>query len=126
MKAGIIETADICVVNKADRPGAEKLVAELRAISKWRAKRGEWSPPILSLTAIDGTGVRELAEAIGKHRAHVISSDRENSVARSRRNFHLKSTVHRQLDELIDATSEEDTVDSSRLYDRILSHLPGK
>ena len=38
MKAGIVETADICMVNKADRPGANTLVAELTSIANWRTK----------------------------------------------------------------------------------------
>lgn len=123
MKAGIIETADICVVNKADRPGAEKLISELRSIAKWRAKRGDWSPPVLAVTATDGSGVGELARAIVAHRAHSSSTERQKSVERSRRNFHLKSTVQRQLDEIIEGFPEEDSIDGSQLYRRISSEL---
>ncbi|MFG3521892.1 ArgK/MeaB family GTPase [Nocardia nova] len=71
-KAGLLEVADILVVNKADRPGADRTVRELR---------GESSAPILTLVAENGTGVPELAEAID---AHQRSDNPERRAARAR------------------------------------------
>jgi LAO/AO transport system kinase len=123
MKAGIIETADICVVNKADRPGAEKLISELRSIAKWRAKWSDWKPPVLPIKAADGSGVSDLIRAIDEHRAHFSSTDRQKFVQRSRRNFHLKSTVQRQLDEIIESFPDAESIDGTQLYRRISSEL---
>src|ERR1700739_1267935 len=68
-KAGILEIADIFVVNKSDRPGAQEVIRDLRtmlAMASYQA--GDWKPPIVSTTAATGDGIGELAAAIGKHR----------------------------------------------------------
>ncbi|MCC6381779.1 MAG: methylmalonyl Co-A mutase-associated GTPase MeaB [Dehalococcoidia bacterium] len=68
MKAGIIEIADILVVNKADHPGADVLVSQLQALLSL-APAGSRRPPILKTTAIRGEGIAELADAVAGHRA---------------------------------------------------------
>ncbi len=82
-KAGLLEVADILVVNKADRPGADRTVRELR---------GESSAPILTLVAENGTGVAELAEAID---AHQRSDNPERRAARAR--AQILSLVHTRV-----------------------------
>ena len=62
-KAGILEVADVFVVNKADRDGAHEVVRELRQMLHLGAAR-DWDPPVLTATAIDDDGVEELWEAI--------------------------------------------------------------
>ena len=67
-KAGILEIADIFIVNKSDRPGAQEVVRDLRtmlAMASYGA--GEWKPPIIATTAPSGDGISDLAAAIGKH-----------------------------------------------------------
>ena len=66
MKAGLLEIADIIVVNKADHVGAETLAAELRATLG--AKPGKSEPSILTTQAINGVGIEELYEIIDKRR----------------------------------------------------------
>jgi LAO/AO transport system kinase len=73
LKAGIIEVADILVVNKADHPGADILVSQLQALLSL-APAGSRRPPILKTTAIRGEGIPELANAILKHRQWLESS----------------------------------------------------
>jgi GTPase len=69
LKAGVMEIADIFVVNKADREGADRLVAEIESnLSLGRLEPGAWRPPILKTTATHGAGVDELAEAIWRFR----------------------------------------------------------
>jgi LAO/AO transport system kinase len=78
IKAGILEIADILVVNKADLPGAEQTVRLLRGtleLSRPNADRRagggdepRWVPPVLSTVAARGDGVQALAEAIRGHR----------------------------------------------------------
>jgi LAO/AO transport system kinase len=72
-KAGILEIADIFVVNKADREGAADVVRELRQMLRLGGAR-EWDPPVLETTASDRVGVDELWEAIQGHRAYLSSS----------------------------------------------------
>jgi LAO/AO transport system kinase len=68
MKAGIIEIADVLVVNKADHPGADILVSQLKALLSLTPK-GQRRPPILKTVASKGEGLSELADAIDEHRA---------------------------------------------------------
>jgi LAO/AO transport system kinase len=67
LKAGLIETGDIFVVNKADRPGADALITELRAALESAEQSNRWQPPVLSTVAETGEGVPELASAIEAH-----------------------------------------------------------
>jgi len=66
IKAGILEIADLFVINKADHAGADRLVSDLEAMLSLGEPRA-WRPPILKTIASDGTGVTELVEAIGRH-----------------------------------------------------------
>jgi LAO/AO transport system kinase len=70
-KAGILETADVFVVNKADRDGAGELVRELRQMLHLGAARA-WEPPIVRTNALDGGGADELRSAIEEHRSWAI------------------------------------------------------
>ena len=71
LKAGIMEIADIFVVNKADREGAERLASAVEAnLALHSYASGEWRPPIVNTVATSGQGVRELVEAIVQFRAH--------------------------------------------------------
>ena len=67
-KAGILEIADLFVVNKSDRPGAQEVIRDLRTMLAMAAyPEGEWKPPIVSTSATAGDGIGELADAIGRH-----------------------------------------------------------
>ncbi len=75
MKAGLMEVADIFVVNKADRPGADALMAELRfSVHLHYTSRGgprdvDWEVPVLAVQAANDVGMGELFDAIKRHRA---------------------------------------------------------
>lgn len=69
IKAGLLEVADIHVVNKSDRPGAHQLVAELRDMLRLSKRRAhQWNVPIVSTTASEHEGLDELVETLDKHR----------------------------------------------------------
>jgi LAO/AO transport system kinase len=71
MKAGLMEIADVFVVNKADRPGADKLARALKATLGLRAAPDDgWEPPIVRTVAVEGQGIDELDDAIEAHREH--------------------------------------------------------
>src|ERR671915_379676 len=72
-KAGILEVADIFVVNKADREGADDAVRDLKNMLSIGPK-AEWRPPIVKTSTATGEGVEDLWQAIEKHRAHQESS----------------------------------------------------
>ena len=82
-KAGILEVADVFVVNKADREGAHDVVRELRQMLHLGAVR-EWDPPVLTAAAIDHTGVEALWEAIESHRTHLAATGALRAKRRAR------------------------------------------
>jgi LAO/AO transport system kinase len=71
IKAGIMEIADIFVINKSDRDGAERVEREIRALQSLAARSDHWTPPIVKTVASDGTGIRELAAAIAGYEAYL-------------------------------------------------------
>ncbi len=71
IKAGIMEIADIFVINKSDREGAENVEKEIRALQSLAMRHDGWTPPIVKTVASDGTGVDELAEAISAYVAYL-------------------------------------------------------
>ena len=72
-KAGILEVADVFVVNKADRDGAEVVARDLRQMLHLGAAT-PWQVPVLLTVAERGDGVAQLVEAVAAHRAHLASS----------------------------------------------------
>lgn len=74
-KAGILEVADIFVVNKADKPGAQETVRDLRTmIAMARHGPGEWKPPIVTTVAVEGDGIGELTAKVAAHWSWLDSS----------------------------------------------------
>lgn len=75
-KAGILEIADLLVINKADRPGAGELKRDLAMMLTLggQAPAGAWRVPIVETVAAKGEGVAELADAVERHLAHLRAS----------------------------------------------------
>jgi LAO/AO transport system kinase len=69
-KAGILEIADVFVVNKSDREGADSAARDLDQMIRMGPEL-EWAPPVVSTTAVTGEGIDELWEAIARHRSHM-------------------------------------------------------
>lgn len=67
LKAGLMEIADIFVVNKADRPGADEMQHQLLEAASYLQRDG-WTPPVLPTSALDSTGLPELSARLGEHR----------------------------------------------------------
>ena len=74
MKAGLMEIAQVLVVNKADLAGADTAVTQLRTLLAIAPPRA-WSPPILKASAKEHQGIAELLDAIDEHRAHLEHSE---------------------------------------------------
>lgn len=74
MKAGIMEIADIFVVNKADREGAEKVAADVQVMLKMLMGR-EWVPPVVLVSSHKNTGVDEVKATIDRHAQHLAESE---------------------------------------------------
>jgi LAO/AO transport system kinase len=83
IKAGILEIADIFVVNKADLDGYTRVMAELRAMLSL-APKAEWKPPILATVASRQEGIEPLWEAVLAHRKHLEKSGKAEALAARR------------------------------------------
>ena len=85
-KAGILEIADIYVVNKADRDGADQALRELRRMLTMGERRqpGDWRPPVVKTVAATGEGMTELIEALEKHANWLSESGRLDARRRVR------------------------------------------
>lgn len=70
LKAGVMEIADIFVLNKADREGADRFEQQLRAILQLVPERNGWKPPIVLTVATENKGIDELARQIERFREH--------------------------------------------------------
>lgn len=82
IKAGIMEIGDLFVVNKKDRPGVERVMAEIRTaleLSEMSCVEGSWVPPILLTMAETGEGVAEVVDACGEHLKHLEKRDWPNA-----------------------------------------------
>lgn len=104
MKAGILEVADVLVVNKADLPGAERLVLDLEEAVHIRATgRGEraaeaWEVPVVSCSAGTARGIDGVLAAVEQHRAW-LGSERKGRLRAEKRLAHVRRVLHERLDE---------------------------
>jgi LAO/AO transport system kinase len=71
IKAGVMEIADIFVINKSDREGAERVESEILTMQSLATERGAWTAPIVRTIATTGEGVKELDAAITRYVAHI-------------------------------------------------------
>ncbi|GAB4452092.1 MAG: methylmalonyl Co-A mutase-associated GTPase MeaB [Anaerolineales bacterium] len=117
IKAGILEIADVLVINKADRPGVENTERALRStlelahptkriihhhgrmmtLDTPQVNAPLWMPPILKTIATDGSGIPELAEAIAKHKAHLHQSGDWSARDRARLRSELEAVLQEEL-----------------------------
>jgi len=90
LKAGILEIGDVYVVNKADLEGAGGMVSNLEQVIP---ERGRWRPPVLRTVASEGTGVKEVADALEGHWRHLNASDELAARERARAETELRGAL---------------------------------
>ena len=122
MKAGLMEIGDIFVVNKADRPGADRAASDIRAALALGTPGTDWNPPIVMTEAHRGKGVQELHDKLQEHRAILErTSGERTSGLDERRRHRLRREFAAALREVVAA--EIDTMISS---DGVLSELAAR
>jgi len=124
IKSGIMEIADLFVVNKADRGGADKLVKSLQTTLHERKFSG-WEIPVLKTTASSKEGIKELFDALNAHRLSGKSSERKKNLLISKAFRLAEKYLIRKVD--LDSFKKELTVESSKpgfnIYSFIAAHL---
>jgi LAO/AO transport system kinase len=102
MKAGLMEIADIFVINKADRDGASQLAREIEAMLSIRGGTGGgWSIPVLLTVGIKGQGITELVEAIEKHTEFLKSSQLLEAKRKERIRRRIRNLVNLRIESII-------------------------
>jgi LAO/AO transport system kinase len=119
LKAGIMEIPDIIVVNKADHPLTDTMVREIKGVLALAPHEG-WQVPIIRTEAVRGTGVEELVDMLGEHRAFI---EAEGTLSERRRrnlmNEVLAIATARMRRELEETLHEDEHV--QELLDRVVS-----
>ena len=101
LKAGLMEIANIFVINKADRPSANYIASELRIMLESRKARDSWKVPVMTSQAVNGIGVDELKAAIGKHKDHQQSRENGDYLRRRKITTDLRRVLNLDLKEFI-------------------------
>jgi LAO/AO transport system kinase len=114
MKAGLMEVADVFVVNKADRPGADALMAELRFsvhlhyTSRAAPRDVDWEVPVLAVQAVNDVGMGELFDAIKRHRAALEQGGALEKRRQSRRRAALEALLVEEFTSQVMARVQSD------------------
>ncbi|MGQ9483881.1 MAG: methylmalonyl Co-A mutase-associated GTPase MeaB [Desulfosoma sp.] len=99
MKAGVMEIADIFVINKADRPGTDQLYVEVtsRVEQDAHIRQRAWTPPVLKTVAVEDEGVSALVEAVWAHRRFLEESGALDEKRRQRAREETLQMIHAEL-----------------------------
>jgi LAO/AO transport system kinase len=96
LKAGLMEIADVLVLNKADHPGADAMEAALRSSLAFRPQGG-WKPPIVRTVGIERKGIDVMHAALLEHRAYVGRPEVQREVRRAKTRLRLRNAVREGL-----------------------------
>ncbi len=108
-KAGLMEVADVFVINKADRPGLDDTVRDVRQMLDMSDGLA-WTPPVIATVATDGDGIDELLDAIDEHRAHLERSGELVERRRTRAVDELTEVLWRMLEARVRAHQDGDAL----------------
>lgn len=122
LKAGLMEIADIFVVNKADRPGSAKMVSELNLTLEIKRQRSGWELPVVPTEAVNGKGIDQLIAKIDAHRQFLNSDSRINHHRRRK----IKANLEHVLDKELRAIVNERFLNGSSLEKYIDEIQAGK
>jgi LAO/AO transport system kinase len=118
MKAGILESADVIAVNKAEMEGADRLKGDLEQMLAMKTRKaGDWLPPIIPTEAVHDKGTAELAEALLKHREYLNAGGLLPERRRERAELELMETIEAAFKDMVRG------LDSGRFLKRLVDGL---
>ncbi len=122
MKAGLLEIGDILIVNKADKPGADDMVAQLQLMLEMKpTSDNRWRPPVLKTNALKSQGILEIVDAFRNHRRFLIDTG-----SLSEYNFKREFQFFKKFVMEMAAGRIFDNVSDSPFYDGILEDLKNR
>ncbi|MBD3290319.1 methylmalonyl Co-A mutase-associated GTPase MeaB, partial [candidate division KSB1 bacterium] len=111
MKAGLMEIADVFVLNKSDREGADRFLTELESILDFADENKRWKPPIVQTIANSGEGITDLQNEIENHLQYLKTTD----ILRKKKRKRIENYIRRLIREkLLDRFWQPETV--TKLY----------
>ena len=136
LKAGVMEIADIYVVNKADRPGVEQTIAEVESLVDITCSGKDRKTPVLATTAKQSKGIEELVQAILSHQSYLSETHLFETQRRQRYEAELveiirkrlmsfifdEATFKERIESLLDQISKKN-IDPYSAADEILAHI---
>lgn len=102
MKAGIMELADLYVINKADLPGAPRIAAEIRRVLQF-APLADWQPPVVLTSIDDPDSIARLSAEIDRHQSWLAGSGTQAERSLERARYRLRNLIERQVAETVAA-----------------------
>jgi len=97
MKAGLLEIADIIVVNKGDREGCERLLTELKFAFEMKEQKAGWQYPILQTIATEDKGITELVTSIESHSDYLTKTGKLESDRKSKIMLHVHELIEQNI-----------------------------
>jgi len=97
MKAGLLEIADIMVVNKGDREGCDRLLTELKFAFEMREQKAGWQYPILQTIATEEKGITELVAAIEAHSEYLTRTGKLENDRKSKLLLHIHELIEQNI-----------------------------
>lgn len=125
MKAGIMEMADVFIVNKADLPGAQKMATDIKRIAALaRRPAGAWVPPVLLASFSQPDTIAALSATIDSHQAWLGETQTRAALLRERARYRLRRLIERRAADAIDAL-DSDVLDEplEQQLQRVLQEL---
>ncbi|MCC8183338.1 methylmalonyl Co-A mutase-associated GTPase MeaB [Cloacibacillus porcorum] len=111
MKAGIMEIADVFVVNKADKEGADKVAADVQVMLKMLGER-EWVPPVALVSSNKNTGIDEVKDIIKNHSAYLHNSEEGKRRRWSQLEMEVEAILRGEISLLVENAWKERRTDS--------------
>lgn len=97
MKAGLMEIGDIFVMNKSDRPGADRAAEELKAALRLKYEQSSWNPPVISTIANRGGGCPDLLQSLKTHRDFLTTTGMLQQKRLNRKRERIRQLVEGEL-----------------------------
>ena len=108
LKAGIMEIADLYVVNKADRDGSDQMATAIRAMLQMAPAQPHWEPPVVLTQAQSGDGISELWDKVEEHRQYITTSSELAARRSQRRKQEFLETVEEEVGRRLRAMMHRD------------------
>lgn len=127
IKAGMLESGDIYVVNKCDLAGASEMIGEIASVVARGPRADGWNVPVLGVSALRGDGIEALEDAAHAHRSWCAEHVDASETAQRRVRSHIRALIERRLVEVLDSdTGGRQARSVAREFERVASALAGQ